>query len=82
MTDQNLAICGVPNCVEKHHAKGYCQNHYARNKRFGVPDGKGKNFSKPQVCTLEGCENTHRMSFGFEMSNLIKNSAKPGDSTE
>ena len=65
MADTPQAVCIVDGCHKKHHAKNYCVNHYGRNKRFGNPLGMGKNFLKPKVCTIEGCKNTHRMSFGL-----------------
>lgn len=59
------AICEIDECDKRHHAKSYCASHYARLIRYGTPFGKGKNYSKPKVCTVEGCENSHKMSLGL-----------------
>lgn len=33
--------CGVPDCTQPHHAKGYCKVHYARLRRYGDPLAAG-----------------------------------------
>ena len=30
-----MKICSVPDCVNKHHSKGYCQKHYQQIKLYG-----------------------------------------------
>ena len=33
-------ICSLPDCDNKHKAKGYCKNHYERFRLFGKPDAR------------------------------------------
>lgn len=35
-------LCTIDNCNKKHHAKGYCENHYRLSKKYKNPEGKEK----------------------------------------
>lgn len=45
--------CSVVGCEEKHHARGFCHNHYGRIRKLeslSMPE------NKDSVCTVEGCD--------------------------
>ena len=41
--------CSVDNCNNKYYAKGYCEKHYQRVKKYGNPDAGIKNHASPEV---------------------------------
>jgi len=48
-----VRICCVNGCTGKFHAKGFCRNHYAQNR-------KHNNLSKSNFrCSIEGCSSTY-----------------------
>ena len=49
--------CTVEGCENKHRAKGYCQKHYIRYKKYGDPLYNKKNIRKN--CSVDGCDNIH-----------------------
>lgn len=32
-------LCGIPGCDERHHARGWCRQHYRRWRQTGTPPG-------------------------------------------
>ena len=49
--------CKVEGCENKHRAKGYCQKHYDKFKKYGDPLITKEKINK---CTVNGCENKHK----------------------
>lgn len=47
----------VPDCGDRHHARGYCRRHYLRWQRNGTPDPL---WQSPPICTVEGCDKPSR----------------------
>ena len=55
MTDYT---CSVEECATPRRAKGFCDTHYRRWKKYGDPSGFAP---KPEIatCAIDGCERTH-----------------------
>ena len=49
-----LRICSVEDCALEHHAKGFCQHHYLKNKTYGDPL-----YVVIRNCSIDGCELKH-----------------------
>jgi hypothetical protein len=49
-----VRICSVEDCGLEHHAKGFCQIHYRKNKTYGNPL-----HDKSRICSFDGCEVKH-----------------------
>jgi len=53
-----MRLCSYPGCEQIHDAKGYCSNHYRRQKKYGSPENR--NFMSPDgLCSFEGCNRKH-----------------------
>ena len=60
-------LCSIPDCGNKHIAKGFCGTHYMRCKRHGDPNTVSRERGTAPLdglCTIEGCGNEHH-SRGF-----------------
>lgn len=54
-------FCEVKDCDGIHQAKGYCQKHYYRYKRYGDPHRVTQaNGPKKTKCLVEGCGDNHK----------------------
>ncbi len=70
LTTHTLGICKIPGCGEKHHARGWCSEHYARWYRHGNPlYPKARRMSPFTECTVPGCEYDHH-GHGLCISHL------------
>lgn len=49
-----MRICNVIGCKKRHYAKGYCQNHWIKNKKYGDPLHNSDWF-KPKFCSIKKC---------------------------
>lgn len=49
--------CSLPDCSDKHEAKGYCRTHYVRWKRWGDPYAGRERNMEARECGIEGCSN-------------------------
>lgn len=52
-------VCSIEGCGRGHLARGYCQQHYHRWKRYGDPLHVGRPFHPERLCGVRGCEGTH-----------------------
>jgi len=43
-----MKLCTVPRCERKHYAKGYCELHYMRVRKYGTPEGGPTNHAPPE----------------------------------
>jgi hypothetical protein len=50
-----MQSCSIENCENKYKAKGFCQKHYRKNKKYGNPLAK----KEKQSCSIENCENKY-----------------------
>lgn len=57
-------ICLIESCNGKIVAKGYCNKHYRKFKKYGDPLYVLKNMDRDPICTVEGCNNKHN-SLGY-----------------
>jgi hypothetical protein len=51
----SVRLCDVPDCGKKHKARGYCQGHVARWRRYGDPLG-GSSLADNQWLIIEDVE--------------------------
>lgn len=58
------ATCSVDGCERQVKARGYCNPHYIRHKRYGDPlaGTKPRNRKPPAECIIDGCEKESRES--------------------
>ena len=56
-----MRICNVEGCNRLVNAKGYCDKHYKRFKKYGDPliVKLEINHNRDPICTIEGCNNPH-----------------------
>ena len=59
-----MKICNISDCLNKHHAKGYCKKHYKRVMLHGDANKKLILYKDYKVCTFPGCNKDH-LSKGY-----------------
>lgn len=52
--------CSVEGCGKKHLAKGYCDLHYDRFRKYGDPLKITRNIFNNGVCSVKGCDGKYR----------------------
>jgi G:T-mismatch repair DNA endonuclease (very short patch repair protein) len=58
-------LCSVLDCSKNHLAKGFCNKHYLRNKRYGDPT-----HVIVRICSVAGCNKKHK-GLGYCVNHLI-----------
>lgn len=48
--------CSIDGCGKPHYARGWCQAHLIRNRRYGDPLAGGPMRQPPRECDVEGCD--------------------------
>ena len=59
-----MKICNISDCLNKHHAKGYCKKHYKRFSLHGDPDKKLILYKDYTTCMFPDCNKPH-LSKGY-----------------
>ena len=56
-----MIVCMLPGCEDPHHAKGYCDKHYTRFRKWGSPTYKIKAANGEHVgCKAPSCQRPHK----------------------
>jgi DNA-binding transcriptional regulator YiaG len=55
-------LCKIPNCDKTSLARGWCNAHYIRWRKYGDPLGSHPRKKAPDTCTIEGCEKPYDAS--------------------
>jgi len=54
-----MKVCTIPDCNNKHSAKGYCIQHYQRWYRYGDAMKETKQKHPTGICEIQDCTNKH-----------------------
>ena len=74
--DKPIRTCSVPDCEERHRAKGFCGKHYQRWKRYGDPLERRRPAPATEMssasgsqnaCSVDGCD---RLKYGRGLCNM------------
>lgn len=57
---EELKICSVKDCGEKHYAYGYCSKHYYKYKNYGDALHVKSETNPVKLCSVEGCNFVHK----------------------
>lgn len=73
--------CSVPGCLRAHVARGYCQAHWRRWKKYGEPGvAEVRAWAPGRVCSAEGCDRAHNGGRGYCEGHLrrLRGEGTPG----
>lgn len=91
MSTEELRLCSVEGCKKAHSARGLCDMHYARFRKYGDPNKlSGKIPSCKLPCSIPGCDRlqdargwcaNHWKHWKLYGDPLIKKHRSPGEGT-
>lgn len=74
-----MRMCGIEGCDRTHYARGWCQRHWVRWRKYGDPLGKPKPRLRAN-CSVPGCERLASAHGWCTMHFLrVKNTGSPGE---